>query len=363
MTQNPPKIQNPQLKLLEKLSNAFAVTGNENEVRQIVVDEVKPLADEFHIDAMGNVLVSKHGKGTGKRLRVMLAAHMDEVGFMITSDEGKGIYRFDVVGGVNAAQLAGKPVIVGKERVLGVIGAKAIHLTTAAERKTPLTAANLRIDIGPGQKAKVKVGDWATFAPNFSQIGKGQNRILRGKAFDDRLGVATMILLLKSAPENVDLLAGFTVQEEIGLRGAKTAAHYFDPDIGIALDCTPAFDLPSYDPEAENYRYNTRLGAGPAIYLADRATIADPRLARHFSSTGDELKIPYQYRQPGGGGTDAGAIHQARGGIPSLSISVPGRYLHTATAYVRLSDWKNSVALLHAGLSRMSLDLVAGDRK
>ena len=216
--------------------------------------------------------------------------------------------------------MPGKPVLVGKDNLPGVIGAKPIHLTEEGEteRKIPIDA--LRIDVGQGG-SKVKVGDRATFATRFRQLGPS----LVGKALDNRLGVATLIELVKNPPANIELLAAFTVQEEIGLRGARVAAYAFNPDLAIALDSTPAVDLPIWD-DSENTQYNTRLDAGPAIYIADIGTLSDPRLVRHLAQTGDELGIPYQFRQPGGGGTDAGAIHKVRSGIPTVSVSVPGRY-------------------------------------
>jgi endoglucanase len=143
------------------------------------------------------------------------------------------------------------------------------------------------------------------------------------------------------------------VQEEIGLRGAKVAAHYFEPELAIAVDSTPANDLPAADGR-ENTVYNTKLGLGPAIYIADAASLHDPRLIRHFASAGDAEGIPYQFRQPGGGGTDAGAMHQQLEGIPSLSISVPGRYAHSPIGLCRIEDWQNTLRLLHAGLSRIT---------
>ncbi len=350
------KIGNQQFKLLEKLSNAVAVSGDEGAVRKIVLEEVEPLADVVKIDALGSVLVTK--KGTQRnRLRVMLAAHMDEIGFMITYDDGKGIFRFSVVGGIDPRQLAGKPVWVGTEKVPGVIGAKPIHLTTAGERKKTIPVKSLRIDVGAKNAGKVKVGDRATFATEYQRLSPS----IRAKALDDRLGVTTLIELLKNAPPNIDLLAAFTVQEEVGLRGANVAAFAFDPDLALALDCTPANDLPSWDGE-ENTLYNTRLDHGPALYIADRATLSDPRLIRHFIATAEAQGIPYQIRQPGGGGTDAGAIHKQRAGIPSLSISVPGRYLHTAASMVRINDWKNTLNLLHASLSNLKSNIFSQDR-
>ena len=359
------KIGAAQIRLLERLCTANAVSGDEGEVRKIVIDEIRPHVSDLRVDALGNVLAVRQGQGKD-RLRVMLAAHMDEVGFMIVQDEEQGIFRFELVGGLDIRLLVGKPVWVGKDRVPGVIGAKPIHLSTPEERQQPISLETLRIDVGPDNARKVKVGDWATFSTPFERIGPS----LRAKAFDDRLGVASLIELVKHAPPNIDLLAAFTVQEEVGLRGAKVAAYALDPQVAFVLDCTPAHDLPPWNAGPcdnpadcpENTRYNTHLGAGPAIYVADAATLSDPRLIRHVIDTAETQGIPYQIRQPGSGGTDAGAIHRQRAGVPSLSISVPGRYLHSAVSLCRLEDWKNTLALLHAAMSRLTPAILQDER-
>lgn len=346
-----PQIGGEQLELLERLCNASAVSGNEDQVREIVLASLEPFTDQITIDALGNVLVTRLGDGE-PHVKVMLAAHMDEVGFMLTNDEGEGFYRFNTVGGIDVCQLAGKPVWVGKELIPGVIGVKPVHLTKPEERKNSIQLDTLRIDVGPTNGKRVQVGDRAVFATQFKNLGP----TLRAKALDDRLGVVTLIELVKHSPPGLDMLAAFTVQEEVGLRGARVAAYALDPQIAIILDCTPAYDLPTLVQEAgeHNVRYNTRMGSGPAIYVADRATISDPRLVRHLLETAESLGIPYQIRQPGGGGTDAGAIHKQRAGIPSISISVPGRYLHTTASIANLEDWKNTLSLVHAALTRLS---------
>lgn len=356
-----PRLGAAQIRLLERLCNACAVSGQETAVRKIVLEHIRPYASEVKVDALGNVLALRPGQGTEPRLRVMVAAHMDEVGFMLIDNDENGLFRFAPVGGVSASDLAGKPVWVGSQCLPGVIGAAPIHLASPDEREQPLSINTLRIDVGPDNAKKVKVGDRAAFATRLTRLGPS----LLAKALDDRLGVTSLIELLRQADafKNVDLLAAFTVQEEVGLRGAQVAAYALDPDLAFVLDCTPARDLPSLDGEqgAENTRYNTRLGAGPAIYIADNATLSDPRLIRHLVNTAETLGIPYQFRQPGGGGTDAGAIHKQRAGIPSVSISVPGRYLHTAASLVRLQDWKNTLALVHAALARLSPDVFASE--
>jgi endoglucanase len=354
---NIPKIGAVQLRLLERLTNACAVSGEEDEVRAIVLEQIRPLVEEARVDALGNVLATRPGKGE-PRLRVLLAAHMDEVGFIITHNDDDSFFRFETVGSIDARYLAGKPVWVGKEHIPGVIGAKPVHLTTAEERRQPVSVDALRIDVGSGNTSKVKIGDLATFATSFTRLGPS----LRAKALDNRLGVATLIELVKGAPANVDLLAAFTVQEEVGLRGAGVAAYALEPDLAIILDSTPAHDLPAWD-GSENTRYNARLGAGPAIYVADRGTLYDPRLVRHLVETAEAAGIPYQIRQPGGGGTDAGAVHKQRTGIPSVSVSVPARYNHTPAAIARLSDWKNTLALVYAALSRLSSEILTKEER
>jgi len=350
-----PTFGNTQLKLLERLCNACAVSGDEGQVRRIVLKELDGHAEDIRVDALGNVLA--HCTGSGKdRLRVMLSAHMDEVGLMLVGDDGDGLFRFEIVGGIDVRQLPGKAVLVGKENIPGVIGARPIHLTTEEELKHRIPLEDLRIDIGPGGD-KVKPGDRAVFATRFQRNGP----VLIAKALDDRFGVATLLELVKNSPPNIDLMAAFTVQEEIGLRGAKVAAYAFEPDLAIAVDATPSYDLPDWEAE-ENIAYNTKLGLGPAIYIGDSVTLSDPRLVRWMAETSKVSGIPCQFRQPGAGGTDAGAIHRSRAGIPSLTVSVPHRYSHTAASVARFDDWKNTFALLHAALARLTPALLHSER-
>ena len=334
------------LRILGRLCQAVSVSGEEREVRQIIQEELKSYADEIKVDALGNVLVTRKGRG-GKRLRVMLDAHMDEVGFMLVAEDGEGLYEFKTIGGIDPRNLAGKQVVIGKAHTPGVIGAKPIHLAKSDELQHTISAENLRIDIGPGGKAKV--GERGTFAPNFRHVGPS----IMSKSLDDRIGVAILLELVKSAPANIDLLAAFTVQEEIGLRGAKVAAHYFKPDLAIVIDATPANDLPMQH-EAENTFYNTKLGLGPAVYVANSSTLDDPRLVRFIAQVAEKAKIPFQFRQPGGGGTNAGAIQRVAGGIPVVSLSVPHRYTHSAMSVARVDDLRNAVALLSEVLRRIS---------
>lgn len=354
-----PTFGTSQLKLLEKLCNVIAVSGDEGEVRKIVLQEIKEHADDVRVDALGNVLATRRGaarnssKGRGAgRLRVMLDAHMDEVGLMIVADDGEGLYRFETVGGIDSRHLVGKQFFVGKERIPAVIGGKPIHLMESGERTRKVSIDALRLDLGLTGKAKV--GDRAGFATKFRRVGPS----IMSKSIDNRVGVATVIELFKHAPSNVELCAAFTVQEEIGLRGAKVAAQYFNPDLAIAVDSTPANDLPDHDGR-ENISYNTKLGLGPAIYVADGSTLHDPRLVRFLQSVAAAGGIPHQLRQPGGGGTDSAAIQRALAGIPTVSVSVPHRYTHSPVSLARVDDWKHTLNLLHAALKKISPEVIA----
>jgi putative aminopeptidase FrvX len=342
-----PTLGIPQLKLLERLCNAVAVSGEEGEVRAIVLDEIRAHVEDVRVDALGNVLATRSGSGRN-RPRVMLAAHMDEVGFMLVNADGDGLFQFETVGSIDVRQLPGKRVWVGKGHLPGVIGARPIHLTTAEERERKIPLESLRIDLGP-KVGLAQPGERAAFATSFRRVGPS----LLAKALDNRLGVATLIELIKHAPPNIDLLAAFTVQEEIGLRGAFVAAHALKPDLALVLDSTPANDLPMYD-DSENHFYNTRLDAGPAIYTADGGMVHDVRLVRFLAETAQAAKIPFQYRQPGGGQTDAAAIQRSLTGILAVSVSVPGRYAHTACSLCRLDDWKNTLRLLYTALQQVT---------
>jgi endoglucanase len=351
-----PRIGQAQIKLLEKLSNACGVSGDEGAIRKIILEEIRPIVDDIKLDAVGNILATKSGKG--KNLpRVMLAAHMDEVGFMLTHDEGKGIFRFALIGAIDPRQLPGKQVWVGREKLLGVIGMNPVHLSSTNEKSAKPNLNSLRIDIGPANASKAKIGDRATFATSFMRTSPS----LRGKALDDRLGVVSLITLLKNAPENIDLLAAFTVLEETAVRGAQVAGYTLNPDMAIVLDCTPALDLPVWD-GSENTQYRSHIKKGPAIYNQHRDMLSDPRLSNLLKAVGVAYNIPFQIRQPGGGRTDASGIHRQRAGIPSITLSVPGRYLHTAISIVQLKDWQNSVALLHATLSHINADTLKDPR-
>jgi endoglucanase len=236
----------------------------------------------------------------------------------------------------------------------GVIGVKPVHLLDGEMNVTKIE--DLAIDIGAASESEannlVTIGQTATFATEFRTWNGAANGAASGKALDDRAGCAVLIEILRGPRLPVEILAAFTGQEEVGLRGARVAAHAFDPDAAVAIDTTPANDLPPVIDQ--DISPNTRLGHGPAIYVMTRRDLSDPRLVRHFMTTGDALKIPYQVRQPGGGGTNAGGIIPTRSGVPTISVSVPARYLHSPASLIYLKDVRATVRLVRESVARLT---------
>ncbi|MCB0211170.1 MAG: M20/M25/M40 family metallo-hydrolase [Anaerolineae bacterium] len=348
--------------ILETLSNAFGVSSVENDVRKIIVDAVKDRADSWRVDTMGNLFVTRNHRleTEAPPLKVMIAAHMDEVGFMISEIKSNGLLKFNAVGGFDQRVLLGKAVVVGQDRVPGVISLKPVHLLKRSERDKVGSIDSMSIDIGAtgDSNGKVKAGDFATFATQFAYLGNHPGEpspdkgLVKGKAFDDRAGCAVLIELLKG-DYPVDIVGVFTVQEEIGLRGARVAAYAVDPDVAFVLECTAADDLPRLDETADEGF--PRLGDGPAITVMDRSFIADRRLVDHLIATAQAEALPYQFKRPGIGGTDAGAVHQTREGVSSVVVSVPARYIHAPAAVLDLTDFWNTVKLLTAALKKLPI--------
>jgi tetrahedral aminopeptidase len=344
--------------LLSQLTEATGVSGDEKEVRLLIRDLIAEHVAEWRVDAMGNLIALKRGRGD-QPWRVLVDAHMDEVGLMVTSIDSNGALHFEGVGGFDDRALLGKVVRVGSQKHIGVIGARPIHLLKAAQRDSVVKRDAMRIDIGAKNKedaaGKVKVGDRAAFVTAYEELGP----TAVGKAFDNRAGCAALIELLRGEPYPFDLYASFSVQEEVGLRGAQVVGYSVNPDLALILECTPAFDLPN----ERDVSPNVALGQGPAIYVMDRGTIQDPRLVSHITRTAAEQEIPFQIRQPGGGGTNTAAIQRAHGGIPAATIAIPGRYAHTPAMMINLADYANVVKLAEATLRGLSDEIVRWDEK
>lgn len=339
--------------LLKQLTEAVGVSGAEKEVRLLIRDFITDHVDEWSVDTMGNLLATKRGTGQ-YGLRVLVDAHMDEVGLLITDIDSGGMLKFTNVGGFDDRALLGKIVQIGPHKVTGVIGARAIHMLKRSEFSKVVKIDAMRIDIGAKNKdaaaGKVKVGDYAAFVTEYEELAGGRAAI--GKAFDNRAGCAALIELLRGEPFPFDLVAAFTVQEEVGLRGAKVASYSARPDAALVLECTPAYDMPN----EKDVSPNVAMGKGVSVYVMDARTIQDPKFVAHLMSTAADNGIPYQVRQPGGGGTNTGAIQRSGPGIPAATLAIPGRYAHTPTMMISLDDYEHLVRLADAALRSLTPD-------
>ncbi|MBE0430205.1 MAG: M42 family metallopeptidase [Dehalococcoidia bacterium] len=333
------------MELLKKLSEAAGIPGREEGIRTIVREALTDHVDEISVDRLGNVIAHKRGTGP----RVVTAAHMDEIGFLVSHvDEETGFLRIEPVGGFDPRTLIAQRVMVHARSgsTYGLIGIKPVHVLTDEERKKTPEMKDLFVDIGlhgKEAKEKVRVGDPVTLVQTFDEVGN----LVTGKALDDRLGVYVGIEAMRRLGKHkADIYAVATVQEEVGLRGARTSAFAIAPDIGVALDTTIACDIPGV-PAHEQV---TRLGKGVAIKLKDSASISHPGLVQFLVKTAEERKIPYQLEILPRGGTDAGAMQPAREGVAVVTISVPCRYVHTVVEAAHKEDIEAAINLLTAFL-------------
>src|SRR3990170_5851801 len=337
---------------LEKLSNATGVAGREEEVRNLMTKMMKPYTDEVTVDKLENVIATKKGKKAAPK--IMLAAHMDEVGLMIKTITKEGFLQFTKMGGIDDRILLAQKVIIHTSKGLldGIIGSKPPHIQKEEERKKIIAYDELFIDIGAENKEEtakmgVKVGDPAVFDAKFAKIGKDT---VIGKAFDDRIGCAVMIETLKLLEKtDCTVYAVGTVQEEVGLRGAATAAFGVDPDVGIALDVTVAGDVPG----VREFDTSVKMGKGPALTVTDAGLITHPKVLRWLIDAATENKIEYQLETGLPGTTDAARISLARQGVPSGAICVPARYIHSPLGLISLRDAENSVKLATATVQKI----------
>jgi putative aminopeptidase FrvX len=323
-------------------------------VRQVVLEAISGKVYEHHVDHLGNVIAMV--KGTANRgFKVMVAAHMDEVGLMITHIDDGGMLHFTKVGGIDDRVLPAKVVRIGESKIPGVICIKPVHLTRPEERGKVVSYDQLVIDIGTSSKSEaeklVHRGDYAAFDVAFEEL----DELVKGKAFDDRAGCAVLVSLVERGPYPFDFYPVFTTMEEVGLRGARVAGYGVMPDAGFVLEGTICDD----GPREKDLSPTTEVGKGPAISVMDRSVIADRRLLRLVIETAEAEGIPHQFKQRVSGGTDAGAIHLAKTGVPTLPVSVPSRYIHSPVSMLSKRDFEHTVALMSASLKRLTPDVVA----
>ena len=316
--------------LLKRLCDAFGVSGSEGEIRDIIIPEIKEYCDDLTVDTMGNIIAFKKGESSDKK--VMLSAHMDEVGFIISGITDKGYLEFKKVGGIDTRVIISKNVLVGKNKIPGVIGMKAIHLQSKGEREEVPKVKSLFIDIGAKDKEDaekhVELGDYVSFATKYADFGDGK---IKAKAIDDRVGCYILTKLIKE-PVKYDTYFCFTVQEEVGLRGAKIAAYRIKPDIALVIESTTCADVYNVPSQSEV----TNLGKGVAISIMDRSTIVNRNYVSFLQKISDGINV--QYKKTTAGGNDAGAIHQTGTGVLTASLSVPCRYLHSPVGIASKDD-------------------------
>ena len=323
--------------LIKKLVETVGPSGYESKIRDVIRGEVERFADEIRVDAMGNLIVKKGEKKEGG-LRIMLSAHIDEIGVMVTHVDKNGFARFTTIGGVRPQTCYGSRVRF-LNGTAGVIGGEKLENANHVH-----SIESMYIDVGATnpEDCPVKVGDVAAFDRPFEDLG---NRVV-SKAMDDRVCSAILIETLKRVKNSPhELFFVFSTQEEVGLRGATTAAYAIDPDLGIASDVTMSGDTP------RGVKMDVSLGKGPAIKVKDGGMLADPRLVEAMVECAKKHQIPYQLEVLLGGTTDAKAMQISRAGMPAGCVSVPTRYVHTPSEMVDINDVNNAVKLLTALIS------------
>lgn len=342
--------------LLKLLCEKSGVSGYESEVSNLIVKAFNDFTDEISIDKLGNVVAVKKGEKNINNIKIMLAAHMDEIGLMVSDIDDKGFIKFTTIGGIDPRTLLAQEVIVhGKKDLFGVIGAKPPHLQDEAEREIAVKIEDLTIDVGFSKeqiKELVEIGNTITINRSFIDL---QGSLVSGKALDDRAGVVTMYECakeLKYIRHQADVYFVSTVQEEVGIRGATTSTYNINPDIGIAIDVgfgsTP--EMPK--------EYSLDMGKGPGITIGGNI---HPKLREKLIETANEYNITHQFEiDPGPTGTDARAMQITRCGIPTLLISLPLRYMHTSIETINIEDIKMSAKLLARFLSVISQDNLEG---
>lgn len=334
--------------VLKELCALRGVSGAEAPVRDYILEKVRKTADHVCVDRMGNVIAFKRGTGAGPRRHIAFAAHMDEVGLIVVGINDNGLLSYETIGGIDSRVLVSKCVLVGENAVPGVIGAKAIHLQSAEERRHVLGHGDLYIDIGAKDKKAaeelVSPGDYVSFDSEWVEFGEG---LVKSKALDDRVGCMTMLSLLEEEYP-CDLTCVFTVQEETGLRGAKTAACAVNADAVIVLEGTTSNDLG----DVEDHLKVCRVGAGAVISFMDKASIGARRLFEALKNTAREGNISWQLKKYVSGGNDTGALQTNAGARATGVISVPCRYIHSHSSVASFADIEAQYLLAHRFLSQ-----------
>lgn len=348
------------LTMLKDLTDANGIPGNEREVREVMKKYIAPYADEITTDGLGSLIAKKVGKEGGPK--IMVAGHLDEVGFMVTAIDDKGFLRFQTVGGWwGQVMLAQRVTIVTRKgNVTGIIGSKPPHVLSAEARKKPIEIKDMFIDIGASSREEasewgVRPGDMVV--PYFEFTVMNNEKMLLAKAWDNRIGCAIAIDVLKQLQgvDHPNVVYGVgNVQEEVGLRGAKTATYKIQPDIGFAVDVGIAGDTPGIS-EKEAM---SKMGKGPQVVVYDASMVAHNGLRDFVTDTADELNIPYQFESIPGGGTDAGSIHLTHNGVPALAITIATRYIHSHAAMLHRDDYENAVKLIVEVIKRLDREAV-----
>ena len=340
------------IELLKRLSNSFGPPGAEDEPREILKAELEDIADESWVDKLGNIFFRHRGEDGAPT--VMLAAHMDEVAFMVTHIDEQGFLRLHTWGITDNLLPGQRIVFKGRKGMLkGIIGTKPPHIMTQEERKRLVPLDELFADIGAASREEAEekgcyIGMTGVFDVEFIELGGGY---IRGKAFDDRAGCTVMVEAFKALKgSGCNVVAVGTVQEEVGLRGARTSAWQVDPDYGLALEGTFAADVPGSAP----HKVASSLRKGPVVTLVDRATITHPKVLKALMEAAEAESIPYQYKKIPSGGTDAGSIHLTKAGVPSGTVATPNRYIHGPAAVAHTEDLENDVKLVIAFVKRIS---------
>ncbi|MEE8322103.1 MAG: M42 family metallopeptidase [Candidatus Bathyarchaeia archaeon] len=341
------------VKVLERLSNACGVAGREDEVRVLMKDLLKPNVDEVQEDRLGNVIGVRRGMNDSPK--VMVAAHMDEIGLMVKNVTAEGFVQFVKIGGIDDRILIAQKVIIhtANRPLTGIIGSKPPHILKAEEKKKVIEAEALFIDVGASSnkeavKMGIRVGDTVSFDINFTRIG---DDVVVGKAFDDRVGCAVLATVMERLSDvDCTIYAVGTIQEEVGLRGAATAAFSLFPDVGIALDATVAGGVPG----VKEVETSIKMRRGPAITVADRGLITHPRVLQLLVDAAEKNRIPYQLEAGLPGSTDAARIALTREGVPSGVISIPTRYIHSPISMLSLDDAENAAKLAVAAIKNVS---------